>query len=253
MAGAGGGFNDSDILTGHAPASVTTGIIESNETNVEEYAGYFAMVIEDILTPRECTQLLSLVQPPDNGPWPPAVVTAYDGSQKVDFSSRNCGRIIYTSQYLANRLLDRILPHLSSNITILDNAPDITGQIPVLHKEKWKISRLAENLGFLRYGPGNYFRPHADGHFVNEKAREKSYLTMHLYLNGGGMDEDGKVEGGATRFAVDFQDPLAAKLDVDPKAGSVVIFQQRDLYHEGVEVTKGVKYTIRTDVIYSKV
>ncbi|KAI5918880.1 hypothetical protein F4810DRAFT_715110 [Camillea tinctor] len=112
--------------------------------------------------------------------WLSAVITAYDGSHRVDNSSRNCGRVIYHSQHLADRLLERILPHLPPGVITLDNAPDVTGQFPVVRKEKWKISRLAENLRFLKYGPGNYFRPHADDHFINDKAGEKSYLTMHL-------------------------------------------------------------------------
>lgn len=73
-------------------------------------------------------------------------------------------------------------------------------------------------------------------------------MTVHLYLNGA---ED--VEGGATRFAVNFEDPREGKLDINPTAGSLVIFRQRDMYHEGVIVTKGTKYTMRTDVMYEKI
>ncbi|KAI0593017.1 oxidoreductase domain-containing protein [Biscogniauxia sp. FL1348] len=253
MAGTRETLGETKILSGPTPASAAARIVDFEAENLEEYAGYFITLIENILTPNECNKLLSLVQPADNASWPPAVITAYDGSQRVDQSSRNCGRIIYDSQPLADRLLERILPHLPPGIITLDNAPDVTGQDPVLRKEKWAITSLAENLRFLKYGPGNYFRPHADGHFIDDKAGEKSYLAMHLYLNGGGEDEASQVEGGATRFAVDFEDPHAPKLDVNPEAGSLVVFQQRDLYHEGCEVTKGIKYTVRSDIIYNKV
>jgi hypothetical protein len=42
-------------------------------------------------------------------------------------------------------------------------------------------------------------------------------------------------------------------VDVDPKAGRVLIFQHRDLYHCGDDVLKGVKYTMRTDIMYELV
>lgn len=54
-----------------------------------------------------------------------------------------------------------------------------------------------------------------------------------VYLNEG-------YEGGATRFE-------AAK--VMGKAGMALLFQH-GLIHEGAEVTQGVKYVLRSDVMY---
>ncbi|KAI1457814.1 hypothetical protein F4805DRAFT_474905 [Annulohypoxylon moriforme] len=208
------------------------------------------MIIDNILTRDECAELLKLVNPPGNEEWPPAAVTAFDGTQILDTSSRFCGRIFYTSKVIGSRLLERVLPFLPPEVVTLKDAPDITGQYPVIRKETWRICRLNEKLRFLKYGPRQYFKPHCDGHFTDEDGAQ-SFLTLHLYLNGGG-DQD-MVEGGATRFAVDFEDPEAGKLDVNPKAGSLVIFQQRDMYHEGATVTKGTKYTMRADVMYEKI
>lgn len=42
-------------------------------------------------------------------------------------------------------------------------------------------------------------------------------------------------------------------LDVTPKNGRVLIFQQRNLLHSGEEVTSGVKLTMRTDMMFEKV
>ncbi|KAI1439922.1 hypothetical protein F5Y02DRAFT_34570 [Annulohypoxylon stygium] len=240
-----------DILGGPAPVSAAARIINFNETDVKEYDGYFAMVIDEILTRDECADLIKLVSPHDGAEWPPAAVTTYDGSQILDKESRFCGRIFYTSKELADRLLGRVLPFLPSEIVTLKDAPDITGQYPVIRRETWRICRLNNKLRFLKYGPGQYFKPHCDGHFTDEDGTQ-SFLTLHLYLNGGQDDEDA-VEGGATRFAVDFEDLQAGKLDIDPKTGSLVIFQQRDMYHEGAIVTKGTKYTMRTDVMYEKI
>ncbi|OTA60669.1 hypothetical protein K449DRAFT_383410 [Hypoxylon sp. EC38] len=244
-------IKESEILGGPTPASIKAHIIDFHETDLKDYAGYFAMTIYNVLTPKECADLLAFISPPNNGSWPVATVTAYNGSQLLDHRSRLCERIFYTSKTIADQLLERVLPHIPPEIVTLKNAPDITGQYPVIRKETWRICRLRDELRFLKYGPGQYFKPHCDGHFVDKDGAE-SFLTLHLYLNGGRGNDDA-VEGGATRFAVDFEDFQAERLDINPKAGSLVIFQQRDMYHEGVEVTKGTKYTMRTDVMYKKI
>ncbi|KAI1213555.1 uncharacterized protein F4807DRAFT_456901 [Annulohypoxylon truncatum] len=241
---------ESAILSGPVPVSAAACRINFNKTDVKEHYGYFAMIIDDILTQRECADLIKLISPPDNAEWPPAVVTAYDGSQILDTESRFCGRIFYTSKALADSLLERVLRLLPPEIITLKDTPDITGQYPVIRKETWRICRLNNKLRFLKYGPRQYFKPHCDGHFTDEDGAQ-SFLTLHLYLNGG-RDGD-KVEGGATRFAVNFEDPQAGKLGVNPKAGSLVIFQQRDMYHEGAMVTKGTKLTMRADVMYEMI
>jgi hypothetical protein len=37
---------------------------------------------------------------------------------------------------------------------------------------------------------------------------------------------------------------------VDPRIGRVLIFQHRRLLHSGDEVTAGIKYTMRSDVMF---
>lgn len=55
--------------------------------------------------------------------------------------------------------------------------------------------------------------------------------------------------GGATSFmdGYNVKDPVR----VFPKKGSILIFQQRNLMHSGDDVFRGVKYTVRSDVMYS--
>jgi hypothetical protein len=64
---------------------------------------------------------------------------------------------------------------------------------------------------------------------------------LHLYLS-----DEGLV-GGATAFS---SFDKKRRLDVNPKAGSVLIFQHPLLYHEGAEVIEGIKYTMRTEIMY---
>lgn len=53
--------------------------------------------------------------------------------------------------------------------------------------------------------------------------------------------------GGATAF---LSRDKKRRLDVNPQTGSVLIFQHEGLLHEGAEVKEGVKYTMRTDILY---
>ena len=56
-----------------------------------------------------------------------------------------------------------------------------------------------------------------------------------------------ECHGGATTF---WSDDLERRLDVDPKAGRVLIFQHRKLLHSGDTVIDGTKYTMRTDLLF---
>lgn len=230
------------ILPGPTPASAHVRIIDfPRNTGLDDR---WAIMIEDLLTPKECERLRSLVEPTDGEAWPAATVTAYDGSQLQLEESRRCGRIFFTSPEIADALLLRMIPFLPAEIVTLFNAPDITGQYPVIRNETWRISKLREELRFLRYEAGDYFRPHCDGQFV--EGQKKSFLTVHMYVSGEGL------EGGETSFLPDRSSPEDECVKVNPKVGSVLIFQQRDLYHQGCEVKNGVKYTMRTDVVYEK-
>lgn len=55
--------------------------------------------------------------------------------------------------------------------------------------------------------------------------------------------------GGATSFAAGMDSRESVR--IFPKTGSVLIFQQRNLFHGGDDVFRGVKYTLRTDVMYT--
>lgn len=54
---------ESQILSGPAPPSATTRLIDFKKTNLGQYENFFAMVIDDLFTPSECEALLSIVQP----------------------------------------------------------------------------------------------------------------------------------------------------------------------------------------------
>lgn len=92
---------------------------------------------------------------------------------------------------------------------------------------------LNHRLRFYRYGAGQYFKWHRDGHVVRSD-KERSLLTFLIYLN----DE---FTGGETEFR---WGKVATRL------GTAVIFPHR-LVHQGANVQSGIKYVLRTDVMYS--
>lgn len=54
--------------------------------------------------------------------------------------------------------------------------------------------------------------------------------------------------GGATTFHGESE----REYNVFPKTGRVLLFQQRSIWHSGQQVDAGVKYTMRTDVMFKR-
>ena len=65
---------------------------------------------------------------------------------------------------------------------------------------------------------------------------EESQLTFMIYLNKG-------YRGGTTRFE---------EIEVTGGLGMALVFEH-GLFHEGAEVLEGVKYVLRSDVMYGPV
>jgi hypothetical protein len=99
---------------------------------------------------------------------------------------------------------------------------------------------------------------------VDKTGNTRSYLTFLIYLND-------NFDGGETKFYYPVTTTTTTNKDKDtsatktktslvargviPKRGSVLIFPQGNtasLLHEGSAVTKGIKYVIRTDVLYQQ-
>ena len=102
---------------------------------------------------------------------------------------------------------------------------------------------------------------HCDGTYETPDGSQRSFYTYHLYMNDSaqalglpvsseqakGPDGEELLRGGATTF---HSRDLKHRLDVDPKIGRVLIFQHRRLLHSGDDVTAGIKYTMRSDVMF---
>ena len=93
---------------------------------------------------------------------------------------------------------------------------------------------------------GQRFGTHCDARFCRT-SREKSFYTVNVYLN------DGKTEFGGGRtcfFGGKTEFKMTSAVSASP--GLALMFNQHPdrIEHNGEEVTKGVKYLMRTDVMY---
>ena len=97
------------------------------------------------------------------------------------------------------------------------------------------------NLRLYRYSEGQRFGRHVDGAEILPRGRTE--FTVLLYLSA--------CEGGATTFFRDHEKPDVL-FAFQPADGAVLLHAhgQRCLTHAGAPVTGGVKYLLRTDVVY---
>jgi hypothetical protein len=87
---------------------------------------------------------------------------------------------------------------------------------------------------------------HCDGSYVTPDGREQSLLTFHAYLG----ENSAENVGGATAF---FGAMGEKEYEVEPLQGRVLIFQHQRMWHSGEEMLRGLKYTVRTDIMYEVV
>ena len=104
-----------------------------------------------------------------------------------------------------------------------------------------RLVEINERLRFLKYEKDGKFAPHSDAQYARPDGSAISFFTLQMYLNEG-------FEGGETTL-LSYR-KRERKLPVVPEKGMILAFDQ-DLLHEGSLVTSGVKYTLRTDVMYT--
>lgn len=104
----------------------------------------------------------------------------------------------------------------------------------------WHPIAFNERFRMYRYRPGQQFATHYDGSFQRTRD-ESSWLTFLVYLN-----ED--FTGGETRFSFAHEPDTVS---ISPRTGSALVFVH-DRLHEGATVRSGLKYVLRTDVMYRR-
>lgn len=148
-------------------------------------------------------------------------------------SYRDNDRLVADDPGLAGQLFERLLGGAA-------RSAEMTG---IINEAGWTITGVNERLRFCRYRPGTQFRAHQDG--VHHRSCSQSRLTFMVYLN------DDTFTGGDTLFfegrssAMEGRDPVPLR----PRKGSLILFSH-SLWHAGARVHTGVKYVMRSDLMY---
>ena len=171
-----------------------------------------SFTLDGVLSPDECRSLIARIEAA--GPRI-APVSRAEGPV-VDLGMRNNTRVMFDDPELAALLYARVVDRLP---------PTISGRAVVGANER---------LRCYRYAAGQRFAPHYDGAFARDR-EEISKLTFIVYLNEG-------CTGGET-------DMIDLGEVIQPRTGRALLFQHAIL-HEGCEVTSGVKYAVRSDIMY---
>ncbi len=157
------------------------------------------------------------------------MIGAHGKGSIFNFQVRNCSRLVIYDLLFAAELYSRVRPFL-----------------PPFFKQGSLVG-LNERIKLLKYGQDQMLGPHYDN--VYERAdgsgSGSSLLTLQLYLNSGGERD---FDGGYTNF-INPKD--GRRLSVRPRRGTVLIFDKA-LLHEGTRLSSGLKYSLRTGVMYQR-
>ncbi|WP_338517161.1 oxidoreductase [Alteromonas gracilis] len=195
------------------------------------------------------------------------------------FSEAECSRFIETSEALgylkdAAVSLPREIRHNDNVTIVVDDATErrIWQRVSALAEQHLSIFDGKKPLGintrfrFYRYQEGDYFKFHIDGDWPGSKvignnlvtnaySDRYSKMTFLILLN-----DD--FEGGETQFLVNADKPgeparrgdKQAHVNVRTPTGGVLLFPhgRHPLHclHSSTPITKGVKYIIRTDMLF---
>ena len=169
--------------------------------------------VQDILSEEECKALLLGVS---TERFEPAPINT--GGVHLQTNLRNNARLMFENADLSTKLGERL-----------------DGKVPKILQGA-RLLELNPRFRVYLYHPGEFFGAHYD-ESIHLDDQRRSLLTILVYLN----DDFG---GGETRF-------LDLKATVKPRVGSALLFQHHVL-HEGLPVTSGMKWVLRTEAFYHR-
>ncbi len=173
------------------------------------------ITVDAVLCAEECDQLIARIEAA--GPTEAPITTSAGFVMRPDL--RNNTRVMFDDPALAATLFERVRAH-----------------VPERLEGDWTLCGANERLRCYRYAPGQYFAPHFDGTFTRNSG-ERSLLTFMVYLN--------ECEAGGHTGILDLD------LTIAPKTGCALLFNHH-LLHEGARVQRGVKYAVRSDLMYRR-
>ena len=181
--------------------------------------------LHNVLSPNECQ---SIIQRAESIGFEQALLNVGGGRQILATESRNSDRCIVDDKAFAQEVFRRVWKYIPQTVRDSDGTT-------------LKATCLNERMRILRYKKGHYFRKHSDGQYDREDGSETSRMTVMIYLNG-------DYTGGHTLV---FSDSGDEEKSIIAEPGLVFIFRH-ELAHESPKLESGVKYAIRTDLMYAK-
>lgn len=204
-----------------------------------------AFQLLNVLSPEECQRLIELSE---------ALGYLPDAAVSLPREVRHNDNMTWVTDETTDQLIWQRCQHLL--------------QDPNNYFQGRKPSGINARFRFYRYGEGDYFKFHTDGAWPGSRIIDNQLVTdaypghysemTFLIL----LSED--FDGGATRFRVNADDPLAPvrgatnlkDVDIRTPAGSVLCFPHgmHPLHrvHSSVPVEQGTKYIIRTDILFQQ-
>ena len=144
------------FLEGPAP-NITKSKIDFRKGGIPGCANSWAVVLDGVLTEEECETLLKAAEATTGGKWERAMINIGGGMQAMYEDTRKCGRIIWDTREIMEKLWARIEGEVPE-IHTLQNWPEVTGNGPARRGETWVLTRLNERGRFLKYVGGEYFK-----------------------------------------------------------------------------------------------
>ncbi|KAH9484103.1 hypothetical protein JR316_0003583 [Psilocybe cubensis] len=193
------------------------------------------IVIEHFFSPAECKAFVKFIDGLPLELTPP---------KKRGEAERVNHRFAITSSDFAAKLHELLLPHLPSfpYPSSVKKPPPLNGpRLPQF---------CNSNIRLYKYSPSQYFGPHYDDSVRDPMTGAKSEWTLLIYLTG---EEDG-VEGGETLFYHEQRGKPREVISPPLKRGTALLHRhgQECMLHEGSLVRSGIKYVLRSDLMFTK-
>jgi predicted 2-oxoglutarate/Fe(II)-dependent dioxygenase YbiX len=189
--------------------------------------------IEHFLSEQECQNLIIFSE---NKSYQEATVSLKSGATMMK-NIRNNDRLIYEDAQLAQKYWQKLK----------DFCPKFINEIVKEETQNYQAFGLNPLFRFYKYESNQRFKKHIDGRvkLETEGQKQESRITFMIYLN-----ED--FEGGHTIFDYKNEKGELQVIEIQPKTGTALCFVH-EIKHEGKSVPKGIKYVLRSDIMYQTI
>jgi len=191
------------------------------------------LLIDDLFSPEECKAFVKFIEKLPLEATPP---------KKRGEADRVNHRLSIHSPSFAEHLFTILKPHLP----VLP-LPASAARNPNPSTEPHSLN---SNIRLYRYSPGEHFGKHYDESFSDRETGARSEWTLLIYLSG----EAQGVVGGQTVFYREKRGQPTEEIVAPLTRGTALLHRhgQECMLHAGKRVESGVKYILRSDVMFKR-